>query len=287
MTNQEFIEKSSNIHNMRFDYSKVEYINAKTKVIIICKKHGEFEQNPNNHLNGKGCFECACDYKRSNKIDFINKSIKIHNDKYDYSFIEYIKVTSKVKIICKIHGEFLQTPNYHLSGKGCPRCCKAIKIMDTEEFLIRANLRHNDRYDYSCAKYINSRENINIICKIHGVFSQIPRNHLIGNGCPKCGTLYGVKENKWLDSFNCINRQIKIDRYIVDGYDPLSKTIYEFNGDFWHGNPKKYKPNDINTINGKRFGDLWKMTMDKKESLEKLGYNVISIWESVFDNRKI
>lgn len=282
MTTNEFILKSIEIHNNKFDYSKVNYVNMKNKVIIICRIHGDFLQNPNNHLNGQGCFKCACDNKRSNKIDFIKKSIKIHQNKYDYSLVEYKKVTDEIEIICNKHGVFLQSPNYHLSGKGCPKCCKSIKIMDTLEFIDRANLKHENKYNYSTTEYKSSGEYIKIICKIHGEFKQIARNHLMGNGCPKCGTLYGVKENKWLDSLNCINRQVKIDKYVVDGYDPLTKTIYEFNGDFWHGNPKKYKPSDINNINGKTFGELYRMTIEKKENLERLGYKVISIWESDF-----
>jgi hypothetical protein len=97
MTTYDFILKSIEKHSAKFDYSKVSYINMKNKVIIICKEHGEFLQNPNNHLNGQGCFNCASDNKRSNKIDFINKSIKIHNDKFDYSLVEYKNVLTILK----------------------------------------------------------------------------------------------------------------------------------------------------------------------------------------------
>ena len=228
----DFILKSLLIHN-EYDYSKVDYIDSKTKICIICKKHGEFLQNPNNHLQGKGCLKCASDDKRSNKYDFINKSKRIHKDKYDYSLVEYKKVTSKVKIICKEHVVFEQIPSTHLSGSGCSKCCLSTKI-NTIEFIKRANERHNSKYDYSYVDYANSESNVNIICKEHGLFSQRPTNHLIGNGCPKCGTTYGIKENKWLDIFNIKKeyRQYKIDKYFVDGYDPETNTIYEFNGDF-------------------------------------------------------
>lgn len=289
MTTDEFILKSIEKHNDKFDYSKVSYINMKNKVIIICKKHGEFLQNPNNHLNGQGCFDCASDDKRSNKNVFIEKSKKIHNNKYDYSLVEYKSVTTEVKIICKEHGIFEQTPNYHLSKSGCPRCCKRIKIMDSQEFIIRANLKHDNKYDYSLTNYINSAINVDIICKEHGGFSQIPRNHLIGNGCPKCGSLYGVKENRWLDSFNIEKeyRQYKIDKYFVDGYDSITNTIYEFNGDFWHGNPNKYDSKDINPISGKTFGYLLQKTLEKENKLKELGYNVVSIWESDYLKEKV
>jgi hypothetical protein len=284
LTTKEYINNALKVHNGLYDYSKVNYINTKTKICIICEKHGEFLQNPNNHLQGKGCLKCANDDKRSNEYDFINKSKKIHKDKYDYSLVEYKKVTSKVKIICKEHGIFEQIPNTHLSGSGCPKCCSSTKI-NTIEFIKRANERHNNKYDYSYVEYVNSETNVNIICKEHDLFSQKPANHLIGNGCPKCGTTYGIKENKWLDIFNIKKeyRQYKIDKYFVDGYDPETNTIYEFNGDFWHGNPIKYKKDDVNIISGKTFGYLLEKTLEKENKLKQLGYNVISIWESDYN----
>ena len=283
MTTNEFILKSIEKHSNRFDYSKVFYINMKNKVIIICKEHGEFLQNPNNHLNGQGCFNCASDDKRSNKIEFINKCEKIHNDKYDYSLVEYKSVTTEVKIICKEHGIFEQIPNYHLSGNGCPKCCKSSKI-DNLEFIKRARIKHGDKYDYSLTNYVNSFTNVDITCKEHGVFNQNPANHLFDNGCSKCGSTYGIKENKWLDSFGIKKeyRQYKIEKYFVDGYDHITNTIYEFNGDFWHGNPSKYKEDDINPISGKSFGYLLKKTIEKEDRLKELGYNLVSIWESEY-----
>ncbi len=124
--NESFINKSNIIHNFKYDYSKVEYINNKIKVCIICPKHGEFWQRPDKHLNGQGCSKCATEYanllrKYDNSI-FIEKSKNIHNDKYDYSKVEYLNNHTKVCIICPIHGEFWQKPNDHLRGVGCSKC---------------------------------------------------------------------------------------------------------------------------------------------------------------------
>jgi hypothetical protein len=53
---KDFIDKVILVHGEKYDYSKVEYINARTKITIICKVHGEFQKTPNDHLNGKqGC----------------------------------------------------------------------------------------------------------------------------------------------------------------------------------------------------------------------------------------
>lgn len=116
-----FINKSNKIHNNKYDYSKVQYVDDSTKVIIICMVHGEFSQCPCAHVKGHGCSVCGNAIK-SNKEDFIKKSNSVHNNIYDYSKVEYINNKTKVIIICKKHGEFLQTPHDHLSGRSCIKC---------------------------------------------------------------------------------------------------------------------------------------------------------------------
>lgn len=123
---KEFIEKAEIIHGDCYDYSRCNYIRSSEKVIIICKKHGEFSQEPNSHLNGSGCSYCGGDKisknLRSNKKEFLEKAIKIHGDKYDYSSVEYTTSNKKIKIKCNYHGIFLQGAGSHLSGSGCPFC---------------------------------------------------------------------------------------------------------------------------------------------------------------------
>ena len=100
---------------------KVKYINSRNKVIIICNIHGEFLQTPSSHIQGYQCNKCAISTKRLTTNNFIEKSVKLHGDKWDYSKVEYINTRNKVIIICKDHGEFLQTPNSHLSGSACKK----------------------------------------------------------------------------------------------------------------------------------------------------------------------
>jgi hypothetical protein len=196
MNTQLFIEKATKIHGDKYDYSKVEYINSRTKVIIICKQHGEFEQTPNGHLTGYGCKKCAGHNKTT--FEIIDKFIKIHGDHYDYSKVEYINAKTKVIIICKQHGEFLQIPNIHLHGSGCNQCgisSASIKqSKTTSQFVVNAIKIHGDQYDYSQVEYIKSLILVTIICKIHGEFRQIPKHHLHGCGCPKCGKLQQQKK---------------------------------------------------------------------------------------------
>lgn len=125
-TQDEFISKAKEIHGNKYDYSKVNYHNVTDKICIICPKHGEFWQIPYLHLNGVGCPKCAAEEQglksRLTQDEFISKAKEIHGDKYDYSKVNYLTSKDKVSIICPKHGEFLQTPDKHLSGCGCPKC---------------------------------------------------------------------------------------------------------------------------------------------------------------------
>ena len=121
-----FVEKARLIYGDKYDYSKVNYINNKTKVCIICPIHGEFWQRPNDHLSGYSCNRCANNYKLSTE-EFIEKAKLVHGDKFDYSKVEYNGAKEKVCIICPIHGEFWQIPNNHLNSSGCPICNSNIK----------------------------------------------------------------------------------------------------------------------------------------------------------------
>jgi len=122
--------------------------------------------------------------KKLTTNEFNEKANKTHNYFYDYSLVNYIKSNQHIKIICPKHGVFEQTPNNHLSNKGCPKCIGMNKT--TEEFISEAKLVHVDKYDYSKVNYINSYNKVKIICPIHGNFEQLPFNHLHNNGCVKC-----------------------------------------------------------------------------------------------------
>ena len=238
-----FVEKSIKLHGNKYDYSLVNYINNKIKVKIICPTHGEFEQRPNDHLNGNGCQLCSGKSKLNN-LSFINNAKIIHGDKYDYSLVNYINNKTKVTIICSIHGEFEQRPNNHINLKqGCTKCSKSlnnelfsqkiknkfgdlytlvsdyisykdkVKIncvnhgefeqtpenlfkgyvcnycknkLNTNTFIIKSIEIHGDKYDYSLVNYSNKTTKVKIICPIHGKFEQRPSDHLNGCGCPMC-----------------------------------------------------------------------------------------------------
>lgn len=125
------------------------------------------------------------------KEQFVLDANGVHSNAYDYSMVEYINSKTKIKIICHIHGMFEQIPNDHLSGHGCRKCsdnrCVERLIYNTDLFVSKANIKHNNFYDYSLVEYTSNKEKVKIICPIHGVFEQAPCNHLNGQGCPDCG----------------------------------------------------------------------------------------------------
>ena len=121
-TKEDFIIKSKEVHGDRYDYSKVVYKQNKQPVTIICKLHGEFEQVPHAHTQGSGCTKCRDMALTGDKETFISKAKAIHGEVYSYDKVVYTKSWNKVTITCPTCGDFEQTPNNHLSGKGCRKC---------------------------------------------------------------------------------------------------------------------------------------------------------------------
>lgn len=120
-TTEEFIKYAREVHNSRYNYSKVQYVDYHHYITIICPEHGEFLQRVCNHLRGHGCQRCGGNIRKSTE-EFIQKATEIHDNNYDYSKTVYISNSVKVTIICPEHGEFSQFPSVHLRGSGCSHC---------------------------------------------------------------------------------------------------------------------------------------------------------------------
>ena len=149
MTLEEFIEQSRKIHGDKYDYSKVNYVDSQTKVIIICPKHSDFKQKPNHHLRGEGCRKCALEQQSIRQTltleEFIEQSRKIHGDKYDYSKVKYISGDIEVIITCPKHGDFPQTPNAHSRGQGCPKCNSSKGEVVVRNWLIKNKIEFEEQ----------------------------------------------------------------------------------------------------------------------------------------------
>jgi hypothetical protein len=247
---EKFIDKANIKHLFKYDYSLVNYNTQREKVKIICKVHGEFEQEPKAHLQGKGCFLCGReDSKKTNtknKENFILEAIKVHGYKFEYKDIDYVNRQTKIKIKCSIHGEFEQTPSNHLKGHGCTYCTYNNK--SNEDFLHEAKKIHENKYDYSLVNYRNNKTKIKIICPEHGEFEQSPDHHINRkHGCPLCNESKGENEIRKFLTVNGINFHSQYsfsdckNKNVLpfDFYLPDFNTCIEFNG-IQHYKPIKY-----------------------------------------------
>ena len=231
-----FISKGKIIHNNKYDYSKVKYVDYQTKVCIICPEHGEFWQTPADHISYKHeCRKCAANKRGFNKRiglqNFINKANKLHNYKYDYSKFNYVNNGYKSIIICPDHGEFLQSPAVHLRPNGCPICgnieCHNKQRKPLEQFINECNKVHKNKYNYSKVTLEDYKiGKIKIICPIHGEFEQNRKKHLFGQGCPKCSdsSMEKMVETKLIEHNILYETQKKFDwlRYKL----PLKLDFY-------------------------------------------------------------
>jgi very-short-patch-repair endonuclease len=147
---EQFIEKAKQVHLNVYDYSLIEYKNSRTKINIICPKHGIFEQRPNDHLQGRGCNLYHLDRKRDTKEEFVEKANKIFKNMYAYSSVVYENSLSKVEIICQIHGTFYQIPSSHLRGRGCPKCGVGYSKgeLKIEKWLSDHNINYKTQYRF-------------------------------------------------------------------------------------------------------------------------------------------
>jgi hypothetical protein len=299
---QTMLKYFNEIHKNKYDYSKViNYNGVDSKITIICPDHGEFVIRAQEHKT-RGCKMCKKISKKENneyiQKDFLLKSVSIWGDLYDYSKVNYVNSQTKVIIICKKHSEFEQLPHNHYKY-GCRSCSTqnnkrnlALKNKVSCSFIERSNKVHNNKYNYEKFIYVNSKTGIIIICPNHGEFIIIPNNHLRGRGCPKCFGNYSKISIEWLNylqvKYNLfIQHADNIGEYHIpkthfkaDGYCKENNTIYEFHGDFWHGNPNVYDLLQINSVSNKTFLELFEKTNNKREILLKLGYNYVQIWEN-------
>lgn len=179
-----FVEQARAFHNGKYGYENFVYVNAKTKGLVTCPVHGDFEQRPDAHLAGRGCPKCAGKEKLTTQA-FIEKAHQVHNGKYNYEKFDYRGSLEKGTIICPVHGEFEQRPNAHLAGKGCPQCSRSTPLTQAQ-FIERATAIHKGKYSYDNFVYAGALTKATITCPIHGAFEQRPDTHLRGAGCPHC-----------------------------------------------------------------------------------------------------
>jgi very-short-patch-repair endonuclease/Zn finger protein HypA/HybF involved in hydrogenase expression len=281
---ESFIKKAKKIHGDKYDYSKCVYKNNHTKMTIICPIHGEFLQDSSHHLSGEECPKCKGkrirESKAMGKEEFVKRANEHYNNKFDYSKAIYVNNNTPLTIICPIHGEFKEKPGKHLIGKfGCPKCryesLSETRRMDAMEFIDRANIVHNGKYDYSKSIYNGYENKLTITCPIHGDFEQTPDNHLHGAGCPRCGSMISKNEDSLYDFITKelgITKVFRRDRiilspYEIDIYLPDYKIGIEYDGIWWHC---------------EKYGKNSEYHLDKTKKCISMGIRLIHIFEDEF-----
>lgn len=274
-TTKDFIKEAQSIHGNKYNYDKVVYKNASTKVIITCPIHGDFEMTPAAHLSNKaGC--PSCKHGMLSYDQFVEKAKAIHNDYYDYSLVKFKHVTDYINVICPVHGAFKQTVKNHLKSTiACPEC-RQHNFIDTDKFIKRAKQVHGESYDYSKTCYTAMHAPIIVTCPEHGDFTVLPNNHLKGHKCPKCANSSisdsELKLNEFIKSLGLTT--LTNDRSIISPSEldiviPSKKIAIEFNGLYWHSSDLKAKSYHL----------------DKTKACQKKGIKLIHIFEDEWINK--
>ena len=217
MNLQEFVEHANLIHNYKYNYELIKFNSLLSIIEIICPIHGSFKLRAKYHIYQKrGCRKCICnpaDKYSKIKENFINNANNIHNNKYDYSLVDYKGSNIKVEIICPIHGIFKQTPSSHIQNHGCKECDTDRKRnnlrLSHEEVIRRFKEIHGDLYDYSKVNYISCFDNITVTCKLHGDFTTTYSKHyLAGSGCYLCNGGVSLTTKEVVRRFTSVHNNI-------------------------------------------------------------------------------
>ena len=144
--------------------------------------------------------------KKIDKEEFCNRSNLLHNNKYDYSLVEYKNNRTKVSIICNLHGLFNQVPESHMKGFGCKKCSGNYNYTN-KEYISKLVSIFGSRYNYDKINYKSQKEKVILFCNIHGDIEKFPQVLLRGSGCSKCET-----NNYKIDTYEFIERSKKIHK---------------------------------------------------------------------------
>lgn len=278
---EEFNIRLKNKHGNKFSYSLpngAKFQGLSTEINVKCNKCGEvFLKRAGDLLRLKVCPCCEVKNTRLTTESFIKKAKIVHGEKYDYSLVEYKNNHTKVKIICPEHGVFEQTPANHLYGYGCQKCVRNEKFTN-EKFIDKAKEIHGNKYNYENVEYLNIKSKVKIVCPVHGEFLQMAESHLVGKGCPKCHPQYSKGEKEIVEFIKSIyngevleNVRDVISPKELDIYIPELNLAIEYNGLFYHSSKFDVSPTS---------------SRNKVFDCEKQGIRLVTIFEDEWQNQK-
>lgn len=298
LSTDKFIINAIKVHGNTYDYHKSKYVTAKTKIIVICKEHGDFEVTPDNHISKKsGCPKCFYSTigrinnmrlkgthhnyflksLNARKKNFLKRAKDKHGDKYNYSVVVYKSNKTPITIICNIHGKFTTMPLAHVHGSGgCPICKHEKRRKSLKDFVDQSKAIHGNKYNYDKVVYKNCMEKVCIVCPKHADFFQVPSKHLMGHGCHKCRSSHGERViRQWLvknkidfeeqKRFKACrnpetNYQLVFDFYISD-----LRMCIEFDGE------QHFRP--------RRDGMISKEEVDKTQTRDEIKNNFCNLFK--------
>lgn len=261
------------------------YAGMNRKVSFVCPTHGVQAMDAKNLMAGKSCNLCAiaarAGKRRMTQQKMLAQFKQVHGDTYNYEQAVYKGYKTPIRIICRQHGVFLQTPDNHFRGpQGCPKCkgnrIRAAKQMPIEEFVRRANEVHKNYFSYSQEQFTNVLTgSVTIICPTHGAFKQSPVNHLAGkNGCSKCNNMKSSGEEAVSKLLSIFTPVVQRDRTLIrpkelDIYLPDHKIAIEYCGEFWHSSGSR----DEEATQRRKH-------LDKYKACVAAGIRLLTIYES-------
>ena len=212
------------------------YAGSRTLVTGVCSEHGEFQREIRYlmHDNPRGCPTCAAEgaikARTYTYSEFVAKATEVHGELYSYDEESYTKLTGPVLIGCKVHGDFIQNGQSHISGAGCPKCYHATisnRCATTfQQFVVQAKTVHGDRYTYLEDGYVNASSDMLAVCKVHGEFIQHVQSHLGGSGCSKCSDIAkGERIRSTFEKFCSQAAEVHNNKYTYnkDSYSMVSE----------------------------------------------------------------
>lgn len=320
-TNEQFAAEARKKHTIVYDYSQANFTKRKANVRIACPNGHVFYVRALTHLRGDGhCPDCRSEILALPKIlkeEVIRRCVETHGNLYSYDEVEYEGTNQPLKNIrCSAHGLFTMiASNHYFGGSGCPKCGhEKIAQARTKPFssfleFVYKNIGPHISIDEET--YVDRSHPATMTCTIHNFsWKQIPE-YLIQDPVPRCNQCknshsgFSAAALIWLhdeESKSGIRTQNHINggeyaifleksdsfgrkSYKVDGYCKETNTVYEYDGDYWHGNLEIYDPAAFHPIIGKPYEELFAMTHIKHETIRKLGYTLVSIWDSQYRAR--
>lgn len=269
LTAESFLTRAAAAHGDTYDYSKVVVVNQTTPVVIVCPTHGEFTQQPKQHLKGRGCPKCGGTHKLTHE-EILAQFAVAHGARYDYSQVVYTNMVTEVDIVCRDHGVFQQLPGVHKLGHGCPACAanarRTVFRRDPAEVAAELQAARPD-FGYDTSEYTNNKGFISVTCSRGHQFKQRV-NDARRYGCPVCAGHYSKGEQEVRDFVASLGVHQEKTRKVIapkelDVWCPEYQVGFEYNGLYYHseangiGRTAHYDKSNAVTAAGGRLVHIW------------------------------